>query len=264
MHYRVLIAACVLTGAADAQPTPRFDVVSIHPVPPNAPMIVREIGYTSVHPGGQYIDPSVSLSSLIAFAYRIPAYFQLTGLPDWAKRQEYSVSAKPSPDFPALPPAGNTEQVRLMMRALLADRFHLKLHTETREEPVYQLELAKGGLKIKEVAAPEPPAGETPVGFAYSNSSGRIIGKKSTITGVAKAIEPHLKRPIIDRTGLTGYYDFDISWRALDQSSEPGAGADGLALVISTLQDRLGLRLTKATGPVQYWIVDHVETPGEN
>jgi len=122
------VTICV-TSALWGQPTPQFEVVSIRAVAPNAPLIMREVGYPSVHPGGQYIDPRTTLSSLIVFAYHIPAYFQLTGLPDWATRQSYSTSAKPARDFPALSPDENTEQVRLMMRALLAGRFHLKLHT---------------------------------------------------------------------------------------------------------------------------------------
>jgi len=257
------VTICV-TSALWGQPTPQFEVVSIRAVAPNAPLIMREVGYPSVHPGGQYIDPRTTLSSLIVFAYHIPAYFQLTGLPDSATRQSYSISAKPAHDFPALSPDENTEQVRLMMRALLADRFHLKLHTEIRQEPVYQLEVAKSGFKLKEVAPPVPPAKETPVGFAYSNSGGRLIGKKSTISGIARAIEPHLKRPVIDQTGLTGNYDFDIQWSSPEPNPEPGAGADGVSLLISALPERLGLRLTKATGPVQYWIVDHVEAPSQN
>jgi uncharacterized protein (TIGR03435 family) len=263
MLSRAAILFCAVITAT-AQPTPHFDVVSIHLIPPDAPSLMREVGDSSVHPGGQYIDPRVNVSSLILFAYHIPAYFQLTALPDWTKNQSYSISAKPESGFPALPPAGNTEQVRLMMRALLADRFHLKLHTETRQEPVYQLELAKGGFKIQEVAPPEPPDKETPVGFAFGNSSGRMIGKKSTITGIAKTLEPHLKRPIIDKTGLTGYYDFDIRWSAPEAAPDSGAGADGIALLMSILPDRLGLRLTKGSGPVEYWIVDHVEPPAGN
>jgi uncharacterized protein (TIGR03435 family) len=264
MLYRSVLTLFLLPTLLAAQPEPHFDVVSIRIVPPNTPNTMREIGFSSVHPGGQYIDPRDSISSLVVFAYHLPAYFQLTGVPEWAKNQSYAISAKPASDFPALPPAENTEQVRLMMRALLADRFHLKLHTETRQEPVYQLELAKGGLKIQEVAAPVPPAKETPVGFAFGNTGGRMIGNKSTITGIAKTIEPHLKRPIIDRTGLTGYYDFDIRWSAPDPTPDSGAGADAVALLISILPERLGLRLTRANGPVQYWIVDHVEPPTEN
>jgi uncharacterized protein (TIGR03435 family) len=263
MRFCPALALCAVIGAS-AQSAPRFDVVSIHLVPANAPPIMREIGESSVRPGGQYIEPRVPVAWLIQGVYGIPAEFQLTGLPDWARQQAYSISAKPAPDFPALPPAENAEQVRLMLRALLADRFHLKLHTENRQEPLYQLEVAKGGLKIQEVAPPVPPATETPIGFAFGNNGGRMIGKKSKITGIARAIEPHLKRPVIDRTGLTGYYDFDISWSAPEASASPNFGPDAIALLMSILPERLGLRLTRATGPVSYWIVDHVEPPTDN
>jgi uncharacterized protein (TIGR03435 family) len=264
MLCRRALGFCFLAIVLAAQPTPHFDVASIRLVPPDAPTLLRDPNETAVKPGGRFIDPRTPLSSLIVFAYRIPAYFQLTGLPDWATRQSYSISAEPASDFPALAPAENIEQVRLMMRTLLADRFQLKLHSDTRQEPVYQLELAKGGLKIQEVSAPEPPAKEGPVGFSFGNNGGRMIANRSTIGGIAKAIEPHLKRPVIDKTGLKGYYTFDIRWSAPDPSPDSPAGADAIALLISALPDRLGLRLGKGKGPVQYWIVDHVEPPTGN
>jgi uncharacterized protein (TIGR03435 family) len=264
MPSRSALAFCLVNALLRAQPAPHFEVVSIRLVPPNQPPILRDAGATSVHPGGQYIDQRTSISSLILFAYHIPAYFQLTGVPDWAKQQAYSIFAKPAPESPTLPPTENTDQVRLMMRALLEDRCHLKLHSEPRQEPVYHLELTKGGFKIQEVAPPVPPATETPVGFAFGNSGGRMIGKKATMIGIAKAIEPHLKRPIIDRTGLTGYYDFDISWSAPDPAADSTFGPDAIALLISILPDRLGLHLTRASEQVRYWIVDHVEPPTDN
>ena len=92
-----------------------------------------------------------------------------------------------------------------------------------------------------------------------------MVGSNSTMTGMANALAIMLKRPVIDRTGLTGHYDFDVKWRAEEPTtSAPGFGADGAALLISSLPDLLGLRLTKTTGPVTYWIVDHIERPTTN
>lgn len=74
-----------------------------------------------------------------------------------------------------------------------------------------------------------------------------------------------LKRPVVDETGLKGYYDFDVKWSSPDgDSAAPGLGTEGLGLLMSTLQDRFGLRLSSTTGPVQYWVVDHVELPTVN
>jgi uncharacterized protein (TIGR03435 family) len=96
----------------------------------------------------------LAICAAIAATTQIPAYLQLTGLPGWTTRQSYSIAAKGASGFPALPPAENTGQFPLMMRTLPAERFHLKLRNETRQEPVHQLDLAKGGLKIQEFAAP--------------------------------------------------------------------------------------------------------------
>ena len=270
MDARTAIAAfCLAAGVAAQEPGPRFEVVSIRGVPRDAPPIMREIDFSPVRPGGQYIDSRTSLVSMISFGYNIRfPDIQLSGLPNWAKSQAYAVAAKPAEGFPLLPPAENREQVRLMMRALLAERFHLRLRPETRQEQVYQLEIAKGGIKAKEVEAPVPPAKETPVGASMSNSFGRMIGKQSTMAGIASAVTIFLRRPVIDRTGLKGFYDFDVKWAAPEpfdgQPPSSGFGAEGEALLISALQKDLGLRLTKAAGPVEYWVVEHVEPPTEN
>src|SRR5262245_1153524 len=99
MLYRFPLAICLLSISLASQPSTRFELVSIRVVPPNAPPLIRDIGFTSVRPGGQYIDPRTPVTWLIQFAYHIPADFQLTGVPDWAKNQTFSISAKPAADF---------------------------------------------------------------------------------------------------------------------------------------------------------------------
>lgn len=268
--FAALFLAAALAGQQPTAPAePRFEVVSIRPVPPNAPMLIRDQDFTAILPGGQYIDSRTMLLFMISFAYDVKhPSTQLVGLPNWAQSQAFSVSAKPAQGFPALPPAENRERVRLMMRALLAERFHLQVHTETRQERVLNLEVAKGGVKIKEVDPPVPPDKEGRVNAAMGDSSGRMIAKKGTMTGLASVLTLFLKRPVVDRTGLKGYYDFDVKWSApetLDgQRPASGFGAEGSGLLISVLQDQFGLRLTNATGPVEYWVVDHVEPPTDN
>jgi uncharacterized protein (TIGR03435 family) len=225
---------------------------------------MREQDFTPIKPGGQYIDSRTPLSWMIAFAYRPSSYMQLIGLPKWAESQSYSVSAKPLQGFPELSPNENIEKVRLMMRAMLADRFHLQLHTETRQESIFNLEMGRGGLKLKEVDPPVPPAKEGFVGGAMGDYSGRLIGNKSTMGGLVRALVIFLKRPVVDRTGLKGYYDFDVQWKAIEPRDESQCGADCLSMLISNLRDQFGLRLVKITGPVEYWVVDHVEPPTEN
>ncbi len=261
-----LILAQVVVGQQSS--SARFEVVSIREVPQNAAPIMRSQDFTPILPGGQYVDSRTILLFMIAFAYDVknPSQ-QLVGLPNWAKNQSYSVSAKPGEDFPALAPRENQERVRLMMRKMLEDRFHLRLHTETRQERIYGLEVSKGGIRIKEVSAPVPPAKEGYVGAAMGDKEGRMIGNKSTMAGMAMALAVFLKQPVVDQTGLKGYYDFDVRWSSpegLEGQSSGGLGTEGLGLLISNLQSQFGLQLKKTTGPVTYWVVDNVEPPTEN
>jgi uncharacterized protein (TIGR03435 family) len=264
------IAFLLLSAAAAQQPAsaPRFEVVSIKTVPPNTPPTMREMSFTPVLPGGQYSDVRATLFSMVAFAYNVQdPSTQLFGLPKWAESESYAVMAKPAEGFPVLSPADNREQVRQMLRAMLEDRFHLQLHTEMRDERVYQLEIAKGGLRIKETDAPEPTAQAGPVEAAMGNGSGRIIGKKATADGIARCLTVFLKRPVVDRTGLKGYYDFDVRWKApetADGPPAPGLGAEGIALLISNLESLLGLHLGNIVAPVQFWVVDRADPPSAN
>jgi uncharacterized protein (TIGR03435 family) len=264
--FAVLFLATTLVAQHSGAPsTPRFEVVSIRLVPPNTPPTMRNIDFTPVLPGGQYLDSRAILLQMISFAYNVKNPSRhLVGLPSWTNNQSYAVAAKPAQGFPELPPDENREQVRLMMRAMLAERFHLQLHTETRQEPIFNLEVAKGGFKIKEVDPPLPPDKEGYVGLQLSDSGGRMLGNKSTIAGIVSALTPWLPGTVVDQTGLKGHYDFDVRWNAPGIPEATGLGADGIALLISTLQERFGLRLTKTTGPAEYWVVDHIEPPTDN
>ena len=232
---------------------------------------MREQDFTPARPGGQYVDSRASLIWMIDFAYnvRFPDR-DLVGLPSWAKDRTYAVAAKPAEGFPLLPPAENREQVRIMMRCMLADRFHLQLHTETREGKIYKLEIAKGGVKLAEVDPPVPPAREGHVNAAMRNDGGiRMIASKATMAGLATALNVLTDRLVIDETGLKGYYDFDVAWRGPeigDGHAPEGqfGGPELVGLLISNLQSKFGLRLTSTTGPVSYWVVDHVEPPTDN
>jgi uncharacterized protein (TIGR03435 family) len=272
---RIGFAALVLVWNLPAQrpappPARNFDVVSIHLVPPNTPPTVRDVDFTPILPGGRYIDSRASLFSMIAFACNLKDARQLEGLPNWAKDQTYSVTAKPTDGFPALPPGENREQVRLMVRAMLADRFHLKVHSEARRERVFKMEIARAGVKIKEVDPPVPPAKEGHVSAAMLEDGGiRMIASKSTMEGLARTLTLLMDRTVVDETGLKGYYDFDVNW------SGPGArdgqapetqfgGPELVGLLISNLQNWFGLHLASATGQVERLVVDHVEPPTNN
>lgn len=259
--------AVLLAGPLAAQqPTaPKFEVISIKAVPPNAPLFLRDANYQTVLPGGHFRDERTSLLSLIAFAYDEKFGMRVIGIPDSVNRS-YDIEAKASPGGPELSPAENREQVRLMVRAMLADRFHVQVHKEPRQERVFTLELASGGFKFKPVDPPVPPETEGYVNAAMGNDHGRVIGKRSTMRGFATMLTIMLHRTVTDHTGDSNYYDFDVRYSAPDtaETVEPGFGTLGEALLMSALREKFGLRLVAGTGPVEYLVVDHVEPPTEN
>ena len=243
-----------------------FEVVSIREVPRDAPPLMRDVGYANVFPGGQFADQRITLSTMIIFAFDIPSYTQLTGVPGWAKDQAFSVSAKPPETFPLLSSNENREQVRLMVREMLASRFNLKMHTESREERGLKLEVTKGGLKMKAVDPPLPPEKEGFVAIVAGDSGGRMIGKKVTMTGVASSLTTILRRPVFDETGLKSYYSFDVKWSAPEPEDgrTSGLGTEGVGTLMHALEDLFGFRLTSGIRPINYWVLDHVERPTPN
>ncbi len=264
MLWKASALMALTVAAAAAQP--RFEVVSIKVVPPDTPPTFREEGWTPIHPGGQFSDVRANLRSMISFAYDVKdPSTQLSGLPKWALTESYVIIAKPAAGFPQLAPGENREQVRLMLRAMLEDRFHVKVHTESREERLYQLEVGKGGVKMKTV---DPPEERGRADAAMGDDGGRMIGKKATAEDISRCLTVFLKRPVVDRTGLKAHYDFDVRWSAVQIAGgpppNPGLGPEGIALMMSNLESLLGLRLTTTTGSVQFWVVDRAEHPTEN
>ena len=152
-----MAVATVCSGAVlSAQPpAPKFEVVSIKARQPGSPRVLLPSGFAPDQPGGRYVAPAVPVSLLIAFAYEVrQPNSRLLGLPAWATTTTDEVSAKAGDDFPQLSFEENRKQVRLMVREMLADRFGLRLHAETRQETVLKMSLDPGGRRLKEVAAP--------------------------------------------------------------------------------------------------------------
>jgi uncharacterized protein (TIGR03435 family) len=262
------LSLTLLLSAAFAAQDPRFEVVSIRPVQPGAPVVMRSQGFTPILPGGQYVHSRASLWDMIGFAYDVknPSR-QLVGLPKWAIEQSFLVAAKPAPDFPALPAAENREQVRLMLRAMLAERFQLRIHSETRQEAIFALKQGKGGIKLRAVDPPVPPEKEGNVNMVLGNFLVRIIAKKGTMAGLAGALTIFVGRTVVDQTDLHGYYDFDINWNAPESQGAQVSekfGPEGIALLISVVRNEFGLQFISTKGLLPYWIVDDVKQPTEN
>jgi uncharacterized protein (TIGR03435 family) len=189
--------------------------------------------------------------------------------PDWINSTRYVIQAKP-PDsirdaMQTMTTAERSIENELMQQSLLADRFQLKAHFETREMPVYQLVLAKGGSKLKE--NPDP----TKRRFATNASSIRGSATIHDLIDILECSADIGGREVIDKTGLTGAYDFSLKWTPLQTAAAPGGGSgtapspdvEGVSL-FTAIEEQLGLRLVSAKGSGQVLVIDHIEQPSEN
>jgi uncharacterized protein (TIGR03435 family) len=203
----------------------------------------------------QAIWTNTSLFALVESVYRLKNY-QVIGAPAWTHSETWDIDAKS---------AGKTTMAEkyAMLATLLADRFHLQFHRETRELPLYKLVIAKGGLKMRQVKD----------GEKRDHSSG-ISNRDSHLTGWAQPVSQlvyflsgsYLNEPIADETGLIGNYDFDLKWTPdPNQAYQRDEAADPTGpSLFSAIQEQLGLKLEAAKGPVEVLVIDHVERPSEN
>ncbi len=202
------------------------------------------------------VSANVSVRSLIMSAYNLIMLDQISGLPDWAEREDFDVEGKLDADtaevFGKLSRSDQTKQRQLMMQELLADRFKLRVRFETKDLPVYNLVVAKGGVKMKEAPLSEHSG--------YSMGMGRINSKDMEVAALVASLSNPVGRKIIDKTGLTGKYEVDLSWAWND---EPGSGDSGPS-IFTALQEQLGLKLEPAKAPVDVVVIDHIERPSEN
>jgi uncharacterized protein (TIGR03435 family) len=236
-------------------------------------------------PGGRLVIENCSLLCLIMTAYGLE-YYQITGAPGWLSSENYDIDAK-APD-------GSTSKQMLgpMLQALLKDRFKLSLTSATKEMPLYELVVAKGGPKILRSQdrsctpflpdtpqAPQLAEGQKrPVfcgflGFGVEGLNRKLEMAGVTMSDLAKALSTsvELSRTVIDKTGLIGKFDVSFKW-AIPQ----GIGFDGLGQsqnapvdsggpsIFTAIQEQLGLRLQSGRGPVEVVMVEHIEKPTAN
>jgi uncharacterized protein (TIGR03435 family) len=181
----------------------------------------------------------------------------IPGLPGWATSERFDFEAKADDaTIAALDKLSGEErwkQTQLMLQTALADRFKLRAHIETREGPIYELVVAKGGCKLKNA-----PADEHSRGYSWGRSMIQI--RTGPISSFVLALSDNLSRTVIDKTGLTGNFDIDLKWTPDDQQGTPDAGPT----LFTALEEQLGLKLVPAKGSVDTFVVDHVERPTEN
>jgi uncharacterized protein (TIGR03435 family) len=281
----IAVAALIAAGAyalsAQSTDAPRFAVTSIKRNPTHEPLSIAAPMGAGYRPGGRFVASSASVAFLIQRAYAVPS-FQVVGGPSWINTDGYDIEAKPE---------GNTDQARmwLMVQTLLADRFKLAMHRETRNLPVYDLEPVKGGPKLppadgracsETLLAPPGPGQPRPAppcgpGVIGSGTGLTMEGISVTMPALAKLLSSLMGREVIDKTGLTGRFALrlefakddalvglpgaegpDASGKPKDPAARPSIG--------TALQEQLGLKLQSATGPVEVLVIDHVERPAGN
>ncbi len=247
------IAQSAASAGSPPAKTLTYDVVSIRPHKDNGN------GSRWWNPTGDgYEAINTEPAQLIREAYDVQCADQLIGLPGWGYEDSFDIEAKIDeeslPEYQKLTDRQRKEQSEPMLRAMLADRFKLKVHEETRVLPVYALVVAKSGFKLKQSQAPVALYGMvTNRGRIYIHGGpigARFIVGLSNFTG----------RVVVDKTGLTGWYDIDLKWTP---DEDLAAGASGPTL-FTALEEQLGLKLISDKAPVDVLVVDHIERPTEN
>ncbi|NYF78870.1 M56 family metallopeptidase [Granulicella arctica] len=263
-------------------PLPSFEVASIRPWKPSSPPPSPDSGgfprkvmmASPVGGGGQTTDRVNFIGQteiLIESAYNLPIASgrRIVGGPDWLYSQSnrYEIQAKIEDSLYAamqkMTPAQQREQVDLMEQSLLADRFKLKVHFETREMPVYALVVAKSGSKLTPAEDGEP----SNLFNLESEQGGEMTARAVTLDEFVRS--PLLRvggRLVVDQTGLKGRYDFNLKWRS-EQIAASGAGQEGgtdAPSLFTAIQEQMGLKLVPTKGPVEVLVVDHIERPSAN
>jgi bla regulator protein BlaR1 len=191
----------------------------------------------------------------------------ISGGPSWIFSDYYVINAETADK------AGEPVMEGPMLQALLEDRFKLKVHRETREVPVYALTVAKGGFKLARavegscVASPQVPEGKKRCDEIVGG--GFVMLDDGSVDVFGKLLGLALDRPVIDKTGLTGRYNFHFQF-AIDQTTPgvaefgPTAGAPAAPSIFTAVQEQFGLKLEATRGPREFLVIDHVERPSEN
>jgi uncharacterized protein (TIGR03435 family) len=233
---------------------PAFEVATVKP----SPALMKYSGFQ--FPGGGRFEASQeTVKAMVAFAYEVRDFY-VSGGPGWAGTDRFEIVAKA--DASATP-----AQMRAMLRTLLAERFKLAVRRETKEATTYQLVVAKDGVKSSGLTESSQKIG----GIRFLGR-GQIEGLGSTTSGLANYLQTLLDQVVVDKTGLTGNYDFKLAWTPDEsQAGKPGAQA-GLAngtepggpSIFTALQEQLGLKLEASKGPVETMVLEHVEKPSDN
>jgi uncharacterized protein (TIGR03435 family) len=241
---------------------PSFDVISVKPN--KTSLGVHGLIITEFTADG-FRGTNVPVHALLLQAYGLHEG-ESVGEPAWADSDVFDIEAKVAgPDVAAFSKL-DSDQRQAMLRQILAERFKLDAHRDTRELPVYAISVAKGGPKLKESEIDPSAPASARRGGGIQMSMGMIVAHECTIPYFLSMLSRQLGRTIIDRTGLTSNYDFTVRW-APDNgatTASDGAQPDALPSIFTALQEQLGLKLKSTKASASVLVIDHLEHPTQN
>ena len=248
-------ALAVASGSAmraQSQPStapPAFEVASVKAT--GRPPASSSNGWTISH--GSFTARDAWVRGLIAFAHGVHAA-EVHGGPGWVDTEPYDVMAK------AESPDASLDQMKAMLRSLLADRFKLAVHRETKELAVYTLLVGKNGSKMQEAKDREKT-------YISITGKGHLVCTRMNMSGLTITLSNMLGTPVHDRTGLTGFYDFTLEWTdPLSQRAGIGTQqpADLPPDIFRAVQEQLGLKMEGKKEAEETLVVDHIERASGN
>jgi uncharacterized protein (TIGR03435 family) len=254
----VALAGAVVHGQAPPTSNPVFEVASVKPnkSADQRVMMVAE-------PNGRFTATNIKLPFLIRTAYQLQDN-QIVGGPSWLNSDRFDIVAKAEDDqYPG--------DLLARMRSLLADRFKLTSHSETRELPVYALVLMRNygtlGPRLRLTECPQPPRAPC---ANVSNGAGRLTLRAAPFSQIVQFLSPSVNRVVVDRTNLTGSFDLDLEWTP-DQLPQAPPGSSAVSPVdpdrpsiFTAVREQLGLRLEASRASVDVLVIDRVERPTED
>jgi bla regulator protein blaR1 len=258
-----------------------YEIVSVKPTKPGSPQ-----GYTMFTADG-FKAANTSLLILVDYAFGITDKAYLDGAPPWISTERFELDAKMDPSvadaFQKLSKDDRTLVRQHMLQAVLADRFKLTFHRETREVPVYTLVIGKNGSKLKEtkpdvIGSKGPDGRPIVIGVTMGMVPGGISWTSQAISldYFCRILSREVGRTVLDKTGLTGNYEFSMQFTPetmamRSDSGDTAAGAPPVAVsdpgpgsIFTAVQDQLGLKLLAGKAPIEVVVIDHIERPSGN
>jgi len=292
----ILLAAVCAGGApasrvqspgqiAGAEKTPdyEYDIVSIKPTDPDYTQVGNKIPLGIVYSADGFDAKSMRLWGLIINAYGVQT-LSVVGAPKWWDTERFNIMAKADSATADAMQKLSPDQLKIvrqrMLQKILTERFGLKFHHEMKDLPCYVMTIGKGGSKLQEYS----PGQSKPTDLQdfegnraanrFTMNGDELVGQSVTMPNFTAQLSLYLESPVVDKTGLSGTYDFRFKF-FVDFPSMPPTGPGGNSEpvivridmktpIVEAIQKNLGLKLESVKGPVEITVIDHSERPSEN